>query len=105
MEIQRGAVQVNFDGKSYELDLILLKLVCDELEAEFPLNHVGGFVAPQAGMLKAMAERLQSDFDLPATPTAAYQIWVRVNEGFIELKKSIESTPKSPTGLESTPTT
>jgi hypothetical protein len=104
MDIQSGSVQVNFEGKAYALDLILIKLMFEELEAEFPPRSSNGYLTPMPEMLKATAQRLKAEFDMPATPTAAYHIWLEINRGFLELKKSIESTPSSPTGSESTPT-
>jgi hypothetical protein len=94
MDIVNGNVSVNYNGEQHELDMILLKLAFDELEADYPSKERNGFIQPSADFLKALAAALDADFGLKgATATAAYQIWVGVSSGFMELKKSIESTP------------
>lgn len=106
IEIKTGQLEVIYNEKTYSLDLILLKLMSEEVESDFPSKTVNGMTQPSVGFLAEYARRLESDLGMEgASPTAAYQVWVATTLEFTKLKKSIDSIQSLPTGSTSTPTT
>lgn len=88
-EINTGDVEIKFKGQVYNLDLLLLRMSVEEATRQSPPKREGDTLTPTADFLVSLAHQLSQDHGIVnLTPTGAYEIWVKINEAFIGLKKS-----------------
>jgi hypothetical protein len=88
--------------KEHRIDLLTLKLVCDECQEDHQLPVKDGRYVPRSQFLLDLAGRLQLIGVEGCTPSIASQLWVAAYEGIESLKKNVKETPNSPSGLELT---
>jgi hypothetical protein len=87
----------------HKLDLLVVKLCCEGCEQQHKLQIADGRIHPTPEFLVDLAERLGRFGLKDCTPTIAWQVWLATIDAMTELKKSMSETPKSPSGMESTP--
>jgi hypothetical protein len=104
-----GAMQVQIkhrDGgiTESEIDVVLLQLACEEVEAvhNLPLDNKG-CMKPTAQFLKDLSDKLASLGVLGCTPAVAVGLWAAASEKIAELKKNTDQTQSLLSGTESTP--
>lgn len=91
------------EDRTYDLDLLEVKLTCEEVEAEHRLVVKDGRVHPTTDFLRELAGRLKTLGLDGCTSTVAWQVWISTRDLIELLKKNTNETPKSPSGMESTP--
>lgn len=84
------------------IDLLILRLTCEQCEDQHKLTTKDGRIVPTTEFLVDLAGRLNPHIP-GCTPSLAWQLWNCSIEQMDNLKKNMNGTPKSPTGLESTP--
>lgn len=76
-----------------KVDLLWLKLTCEEAERENSLQvDAEGRQQPTASFLDDLANRLSSKV-ADCTPTMAYQMWIAASHAMNELKNAMSGTP------------
>lgn len=85
------------------IDVITLKLACEEAEAMHRLEKdAEGLLKPTAAFLDTLAGKLKGCIE-DCTPSLAYQLW-SIGPGLVDdLKKNMSEPPNSPTGTDLTP--
>jgi hypothetical protein len=108
LKLANGAITITAtteagEPKSYQLDLLILKLTCEEAEQENNLQvdregpNAGNY-RPTSAFLLDLSERIRGlGFD-QCTPTHAMQLWNTASTMIEQLKKNIDQTPKSDSG-------
>lgn len=91
-------VTVNGEQRAFTLDLWQAKTMCEHLEARHALPIIDGCYKPTIEFLKDLQLNLQ-DIGAPSlTPSAAVQVWVRINSEFTvyveQLKQANTQTAK-----------
>lgn len=77
----------------HRLDLLLLKLTCEQCESLHRLEEKDGVLHPTPDFLLDLAGKLQSiGFDR-CTPTLAWQAWIAAGNQINRLKKNMSGTP------------
>lgn len=112
-----GALDENGNPRKLELDVLILRIFIDEAEKSFPPNvipeaeamllpnYVPGMTlyTASAGMLLELSSKIAREYGY-CTPTIANQLWLKFSDIVKELKKNMNTTPESPSGIqESTP--
>lgn len=101
-----GVLQFTRNGVVHKADLIVVKLLCEQCEDEVGgLKAVNGTVPPTPEFLKLLTTRFPEVFPgIPEwTETMAWNVWHKVSQAMLALKKSTNGTPTLPSGTESTP--
>lgn len=82
------------DDAVYALDLLLVKLACEQLEAKHQLPTLeNGQLQPTPEFLIDLAERLDGLGLAACTPTLAWQVWQAASHELGSLKKNMNGTP------------
>jgi hypothetical protein len=94
-ELVDGQVCYRVQGEEQpqKIDLLVLKLACEESEREYDLQVVGGTVQYTAAFLVGLAQKLTSLGITYVTPTIAFQLWHFAGREMERLKKTLDSTP------------
>lgn len=93
----------NGEEQTISIDLLVLKLICEECEDQHQLRASNGTTKPTAAFLQDLAKRLCGAGVDNCSPSLAWQLWFAGIEQMNDLKKSMSETPNSPSGSESTP--
>lgn len=88
-ELPDGSVRLTFNGVTKDYDLLELQLLTMECEEVHSLRIDGNTVSPTREYLRELAKRLNDLGMEGCTPTAAWQLWVKVNDKVSELKKNL----------------
>ena len=92
------------EGESrVNIDLLCLKLCCEDCEDRHQLQRRNGLVNPTPAFLQDLATQLVGIGVDACTPSLAWQLWRAAAEQMEELKKSTSETPSLPSGSELTP--
>gem|GEM_PF-3043010 len=89
--------------REHSIDVLVLRLVCEELEDKHRLPEVDGRYKPSAEFLTELAGRLCGLGVDGCTPSIAYQLWIAGAGGLAALQKKTSETPQSSSGSESPP--
>ena len=89
--------------QALSIDLLILKLTCQQCEEDHDLQVVNGRINPTPRFLKDLAERLGEFGVTNCTPSLAWQLWLASIEQMEQLKKTTSTTPTLPSGTVSTP--
>lgn len=84
----------------HEVDVLVLKLACEECERKHNLEVIDGAFRPTPAFLVDLAQHIR-DVGVPScTPTVAHQLWCAAG-GYIEqLKKNTNEQQSLPFGTE-----
>lgn len=93
----------NGDEQTISIDLLVLKLLCEECEEQHHLQVINGTTKPTPAFLMDLAGRLHNSGVLNCTPSLAWQLWFASIEQMNALKKNTSETPSLPSGSASTP--
>jgi hypothetical protein len=78
-----------------QMDLLQLKLICEECEAAHGLEVRDGQVQPTAAFLADLSRRLIDQCNLErCTPTIAWQIWLSAYSQMEQLKNAFSGMPR-----------
>jgi hypothetical protein len=77
----------------HRVDLLMLKLTCEQCETAHRLTDAEGQVNPTPEFLLDLAGKLQAIGIERCTPTLAWQAWVAASEQMQMLKKNLSTTP------------
>jgi len=77
----------------HHVDLLALKLTCEECEQAHGLQITDGRVQPTSAFLLDLAGRIQELGVDGCTPTTAWQMWMAAAEAMTELKNALSGTP------------
>jgi hypothetical protein len=77
----------------HDVDLLLLKVTCEQLEDQHQLQVKNGRIQPTADFLKDLASQLGGCGLDGCTPTLAWQAWIAATEAMATLKNAISETP------------
>lgn len=88
------------DGEAvvHELDVLLLKLACEECESKHGLKVVEGRVRPTTDFLRDLAAKLETLGVVGCSASVAYQLWCEASDAIALLKKNTSETPNLPSG-------
>ena len=87
--VERGGEE----PERYTLDLLMLKLTCEAMEAKHSLRVAEGRLIATPAFLLDLAGELQTLGVENCTPTIAWQVWISASQQLEALKKNIEGTP------------
>lgn len=76
-----------------EIDVMVLKLTCEELEQRHNLNIVDDKYVPTPQFLFDLSESLKTLGVPSCTPTMAMQLWIAAGAGMEDLKKNTGTLP------------
>jgi hypothetical protein len=77
----------------HKVDLLSLKLTCEECEQSHGLQIADGRIQPTAAFLRDLAGRIQELGVENCTPTTAWQMWLAAAEAMAELKNALSEMP------------
>lgn len=77
----------------HHIDLLALKLTCEECEQAHGLKVVDGGYQPTAAFLVDLAGRIELMGVERCTPTIAWQMWVQSANEMESLKNALSETP------------
>ncbi len=98
------SVKLNNEATDYTVDIMELHMLVKEVETQHNLQTQDGYIQPTREFLVALANRLSEDFSIAgATPTIAWQLWVKLSQVITDVKKNMLTMPASPSTTESTP--
>jgi hypothetical protein len=86
-----------------KIDLLVLKLCCEQCENDHHLAVNNGMVIPTPPFLTDLCSRLIANGVSDCTPTVAWSLWRAGIDAMNQLKKTTNETPSSPSGTASTP--
>lgn len=90
-EINTGEIKIKFRGQVHHMDLLILRMLIEDVEKKFPLKREGDTLHPNNEFLRGLATQLGQDFEIDGvTPTAAYEIWMQSAKAFQDLKKNTD---------------
>jgi len=87
----------------HRVDLLALKLTCEELEEKHGLQEKDGRMVSTAAFLLDLAAHIEAFGVEKCTPTMAWQMWISASEEMQNLKNELSEMPNSPTGTDLTP--
>lgn len=95
LALESGAVEftVPVPGKPPEIwnaDLVVLKLIGEELEQLHRLPVVNESYQPSGEFLTALADRYKAEGCPHCTPSTAYQIWCAVHREYLAMNQRFE---------------
>lgn len=77
----------------HEVDLLVLKVTCEQCEDQHQLTIKDGRIQPTADFLIDLAGRLTAYGLADCTPTLAWQAWIAATEAMASLKNAMSETP------------
>ena len=89
------------DVKTCELDVLLLKMTCEQCERAHSLESKDGQVFASVEFLRDLAARLKNLGVENCSATVACQLWKQSYRVLDGLKKNTNETPNSPSGSTS----
>lgn len=101
--VQVGIKDATGEVKPVSIDVLELRLLCQDLENQFSLRREGTKVFATREFLAALRDQLKT-MGVNCSVNVAYQLWARLSEIEEGLKKNTDSTPTSLPSTESTPT-
>jgi hypothetical protein len=101
--VEVGIKRPDGEVRPVKLDVLELRLLCQELERKHSLKREGLKVFATRDFLNDFKSQLAT-MGIEASVNVAYQIWARAQEITDQLKKNTDSTQPSPSSTESTPT-
>lgn len=87
----------------HEIDVLILRLTCEECEQTHGLQVKEGSYVATAAFLTDLAGRIAALGVAGCTPSLAYQLWGASVAHVEALKKNMSETPSSPSGSTSSP--
>jgi hypothetical protein len=86
-------VQTKDGVVEHKIDLLSLKLTCEECEAAHGLQAVDGRLQPTAAFLSDLAGRCESLGVCGCTGTVAWQLWLASANAMEQLKNALSGMP------------
>lgn len=100
-ELVDGCLHFTFRGEDQQVDLLLLKLACDDVERLHNLPVVDNRVQYTAEFLSDLSQKFDRvNLLAECTPTAAFQLWIIAGKEMEGLKKNTESLRSLPDGSQ-----
>lgn len=78
---------------THELDLLVIKLACEQCERRHQLKEAEGRLVPTPEFLQDLSATLAGLGLVRCTPTIAWQVWISASEQMATLKKTASETP------------
>ncbi len=83
-------IQVDGEAKSWAIDLIEAKLVCEQVESRHKLRQESGRLLGTTAFFRDLAEAFCCELGCPVqSSTVASRVWGIVNERFIQVSENL----------------